>query len=199
MRVNINLLMNSNESVLSTPFIPQKVLVQRAAEYAALDTSRLTEQWSEDEWIMFKLGNETFVISLLQLDEIADVSNGVILPHSAPEIIGLMNLRAEIILLVDLAKLLNISSFEAIDGSLNLSHKINQQVLILKDQQANRTGFLINQIKQAQVFGKDFFEKKLHAGANGRKAIIDATGDLQGKNINRINVDALLASVKELF
>lgn len=199
MRVNINLLMNSNESVLSTPFIPQKVLVQRAAEYAALDTSRLTEQWSEDEWIMFKLGNETFVISLLQLDEIADVSNGVILPHSAPEIIGLMNLRAEIILLVDLAKLLNISSFEAIDGSLNLSHKINQQVLILKDQQGNRTGFLINQIKQAQVFGKDFFEKKLHAGANGRKAIIDATGDLQGKNINRINVDALLASVKELF
>jgi len=199
LRVNINLLMNSNESVLSTPFIPQKVLVQRAAEYAALDTSRLTEQWSEDEWIMFKLGNETFVISLLQLDEIADVSNGVILPHSAPEIIGLMNLRAEIILLVDLAKLLNISSFEAIDGSLNLSHKINQQVLILKDQQGNRTGFLINQIKQAQVFGKDFFEKKLHAGANGRKAIIDATGDLQGKNINRINVDALLASVKELF
>ena len=199
MRVNINLLMNSNESVLSTPFIPQKVLVQRAAEYAALDTSRLTEQWSEDEWIMFKLGNETFVISLLQLDEIADVSNGVILPHSAPEIIGLMNLRAEIILLVDLAKLLNISSFEAIDGSLNPSHKINQQVLILKDQQGNRTGFLINQIKQAQVFGKDFFEKKLHAGANGRKAIIDATGDLQGKNINRINVDALLASVKELF
>jgi len=191
--------MNSNESVLSTPFIPQKVLAQRAAEYAALDTSRLTEQWSEDEWIMFKLGNETFVISLLQLDEIADVSNGVILPHSAPEIIGLMNLRAEIILLVDLAKLLNISSFEAIDGSLNLSHKINQQVLILKDQQGNRTGFLINQIKQAQVFGKDFFEKKLHAGANGRKAIIDATGDLQGKNINRINVDALLASVKELF
>lgn len=184
-------------------FIPQNILDERAIAYASDKEEENRSEWSKDESLLFHLGNQQFSVGLNELDEITSIGSGSILPHSDSRVIGLMNLRAEILLLVNTAQLVGLESNMAIDAQNNSQNnsqnkKRKKQILVFKDSRNQRTGFLIDGIEKALAFEDDFFEEK-PAGKNGDSDIIDAIGELDGKNISRINVQKMLEGVENII
>lgn len=191
------------KKIRKASFIPQHILEERAIAYASDEEKENRSEWSKDESLLFHLGNQQFSVGLNELDEITSIGSGSILPHSDSRVIGLMNLRAEILLLVNTAQLVGVESSMATDVQSNnqnnsQSKKRKQQILVFKDSRNQRTGFLIDGIEKALAFKEDFFEEK-PSSTNGDADIIDAIGDLDGKNINRINVQKMLEGVEDII
>ena len=128
------------------------------------------------------------------LDEVSVVTLGVGLPHLPPAAMGLINLRGETILIMDLGQMLGLRSSVVPDEK--------QRVLLFKEEEGDdlRTAFLIDEIVTVTDLDEGQL-RPLHEGEELEKArYIDAIADdNEGRSISRIQVDALLRGVRELF
>ena len=128
------------------------------------------------------------------LDEVSVVTLGVGLPHLPPAAMGLINLRGETILIMDLGQMLGLRSSVVPDEK--------QRVLLFKEEEGDdlRTALLIDEIVTVTDLDEGQLQP-LHEGEELEKArYIDAIADdNEGRSISRIQVDALLRGVRELF
>ncbi len=184
----------NNEAALmrnkENTFIPQKVLDDRAQFYAQPKSDADRGLWEDEEYLLFKLGSESYVVGLNELDEISPVGSGSILPHTDGRICGLMNLRAEVLLLVNTAQVMGIA-----EESNNEQVSTDKKILIFKDDKNQRTGFLIDGIERALVFEEGLFKA---VEDRSKYQFVSAIGDINGKNINQLNVAGLLAEVDNI-
>ncbi|MCB0368672.1 MAG: purine-binding chemotaxis protein CheW [Bdellovibrionales bacterium] len=68
---------------------------------------------SQDEvnrYLNFSLGEEEFAIPLLSVKEVIAVPETTPIPHTPPHFVGIMNLRGQVISVIDLRKKFSISS-----------------------------------------------------------------------------------------
>lgn len=68
---------------------------------------------SSDKYIVFQMGSELFATSLLEVREVIETQTPKPIPNMAPYFKGVINIRGEIIGVVDLRERLGISSEEA--------------------------------------------------------------------------------------
>ncbi len=54
------------------------------------------------EYLLFSLGQEHFAILMDDLDEVVTLTSGMALPHTSSLIIGLSNVRSDVIVLINL-------------------------------------------------------------------------------------------------
>jgi len=188
--------MKESADIAGIGFISQTQLDERAVAYARTggsdDVVGLSHQVSNtDQWILFRAGGELFTVAVETLDEVATMpAKGIILPNMPEALLGLINLRGEALLLVDLARMLGLTG--------SVVKKKTHRVLLFRDEQNRRTGFLVEAIEAVTDLEPDHFQK--HVG-NIEEALryVEALAERDGHTVARLDVNALLQGVEALI
>ena len=73
----------------------------------------ITETTSVKKYICFSLGHEKYAMPLLTVKEVIRVPEITSVPQTAPHFLGIMNLRGQVISIMDLRKKLNLKESES--------------------------------------------------------------------------------------
>lgn len=99
--------------------------------------------------VLVRVAGERFAIALDDLDEVACVSTGIALPHVAAMILGLANIRGELLPLLDTAALLGIGATYRL-GSDN-------RTLVIRDQRGRRAGLPVDSVESVEELDPEMF------------------------------------------
>lgn len=139
------------ESVAEEPdqAMSDSELKEWAAFYARPAT---TAEHSDDAaaYVVFVLGGERFAVSLDDLDEVARVECGVGLDHVSPLVLGLANIRGEVVPLLDTAAALGVRSTYRL-GSPN-------RTLVIRDEQDRRTALPVERVQSIELIDSEQFQ-----------------------------------------
>lgn len=93
---------------------------------------------AETEFILFRLGEERFAANLDELDEVANVSGGIAVAHASSLVLGLTNLRGEVLPLLDTGALL--------DARSSVSIGAGNRTLVVRDRRGRRSGLPVDAV-----------------------------------------------------
>ncbi|NEX21598.1 hypothetical protein G3480_14975 [Thiorhodococcus mannitoliphagus] len=93
---------------------------------------------ADAEFILFRLGEERFAANLDELDEVANVVGGIAVAHASSLVIGLTNLRGEVLPLLDTGALLDAGSSVSIGAS--------NRTLVVRDRRGRRSGLPVDAV-----------------------------------------------------
>ena len=130
---------------------------------------------SEKKWSVDPVTNELY--------EVAGMTGGAALPHPPPGVMGLINLRGETILLADLGAMLSGRSCP-IPG-------LHQRILIYKDKDGHRTGFLVDKINGIEFVADSAFKSYKAEDKETQRLFVEKVAEVNGKTIARVNIKAM--------
>ena len=141
-----------------------------------------TAQTGGRPFVVVSLGGERFAIALDDLDEVACIASGIALPHVSPLVLGLANVRGELLPLLDTAALLGVG------GGYRLG--IANRTLVIRDRRGRRTGLPVDGIESVEELHPDAFQA---AGAAEAAAPIQrgGVGEHRGLALSRLDVTPL--------
>lgn len=117
------------------------------AEYGR---SALTETNQADtELVLFRLGDERFAVPIGDLDQVACITGGIAVAHASPVLLGLANLRGEVLPLLDTAALLG--------AGTNLGIGPANRTLIVRDRRGRRSGLPVDALVGVTSLRRDAF------------------------------------------
>ncbi|MDD2212728.1 MAG: chemotaxis protein CheW [Clostridia bacterium] len=109
------------------------------------------------QFIVFKLGQEEYGVNILKVQEIVRPLKTTKLPQSPDYVVGIVNLREEIMPIIDLKRFLNLGSLEETEETRIIVMKQNEQVLgILVDEV-----WEVLRISKKKIKKSDAFEHRL--------------------------------------
>lgn len=97
-----------------------------------------------ERFIEFSLGNEDYAIPLLMVREVISVPDTTPIPKSPPHFLGIMNLRGQVISVVDLRKKLKIDS-----------KKNKEEAVIIVDIGTMNIGVVVDAINKVLAFSPE--------------------------------------------
>ncbi len=97
-----------------------------------------------ERFIEFSLGNEDYAIPLLMVREVISVPDTTPIPKSPPHFLGIMNLRGQVISVVDLRKKLKVDS-----------KKNKEEAVIIVDIGTMNIGVVVDAINKVLAFSPD--------------------------------------------
>lgn len=166
-------------------FLTESQLHQLAADYAVEKQEMAVD---EEQWLVFYLGKELFSILMNELDEIAKINSGIAIPSVNHHVLGLINVRGEPVILVDLANVLGLrTSLEAND---------KQSVLVLKDSENQLAGFLVDELVKVTKIARWQSQGDL-AHKDTQSRFVDAISEYQGAGVSRLNAKELIMCIGE--
>ena len=98
-----------------------------------------------DRFIEFSLGSEDYAIPLLMVREVISIPETTPIPKAPKHFIGLMNLRGQVISIVDLRNKLNIKPQESDEDS----------AVIIVDFNGMNIGIIVDSINKVLAFSKN--------------------------------------------
>lgn len=106
------------------------------------DTQNLNESSDKDRFIEFSLGEEDYAIPLLMVREVISIPETTPIPKAPKHFIGLMNLRGQVISIVDLRTKLTIKPNEDMSDS----------AVIIVDFNGVNIGIIVDSINKVLAF-----------------------------------------------
>ncbi|MGB5737207.1 MAG: chemotaxis protein CheW [Thiohalocapsa sp.] len=165
-----------------------ETLRERAEAYAAVaaadtDLNRTT-------FVLFRLGGECFAIALDDLDEVACVETGIALANVDPTIIGLANLRGELLPLLDTAAMLGTRCEYRLGG--------DNRTLVIRDVYGRRSGLPVDRVDAVEYLDTGIFQ--LRAAAAEQRPIARAgVAEHAGAALSLLDVSGLRQGHVEHF
>ena len=109
-----------------------------------------------DRWVTFKLENETYGINVMQVQEVLRVSEIAPVPGAPDYVIGIINLRGNVVTVVDTRRRFGLLSKELDDSSRIVIIETEEQVVgILVDSVAEVIEIPASQIETAPNVGTE--------------------------------------------
>ncbi|MBF0452559.1 MAG: chemotaxis protein CheW [Candidatus Magnetomorum sp.] len=168
-------------SIRQNTFIPQKELTQWASHYAEKQEAH---EEHENNWLIFQLGNERFMVSLEDLEEVTPVQNGIRLSSASMHIMGLMNLRGGIVIIADLGQIIGIRNTPG--------REENQRILFVSDANDKRIGYLVDCVEGISTVDCSHIQEKVAGEKNKTSPFIKFIGENKGKPVACIDIPAVL-------
>jgi len=103
---------------------------------------------NEIQVVVFKLGQEEYAVSILQVQEIKRMTDITRVPHAPEYIKGVMNLRGSVLPVLDLKKRLNIAGGELTD---------NTRIIIIKLGEIT-AGMIVDAVSEVMTIGTQSIE-----------------------------------------
>lgn len=126
--------------------------------------------------VVFTLGDKEYAMDSRTVEEIIKKMDSTVVPKSPAWIEGLINLRGNVVPLVNLSKLL---------------HREDNQCytnIVIIQKQEGKIGILVNEIKEVRKINDEDIEKGSIESGNGIVGIIQ----LDGRLVNYIDLDLLI-------
>jgi len=126
--------------------------------------------------VVFTLEDKEYAINSTTVEEIIKMMDSTVVPKSPAWIEGLINLRGNVVPLVNLSKLLHRDD-----------NQCYTNIVIIKTQEG-KIGILVNDIKEVRKINDEDIEKGSIESGNGIVGIIQ----LDGRLVNYIDLDLLI-------
>ncbi len=178
--------------MLATDYSTRTELDERAAFYARESQDEKVVD-RRGEWLVFDVEGELFAVRVEELDEVASPQRGSALPGVHPSILGLLNLRGETMLLVDLGRAIGLR--QGIPPSAP-----EQRILVVADGQGARTALLIDRVQQVAdgnaLEFKDILSK-VDEKAKTQARLVNAVAGMDGMAVGRLDTERLLDMIRQ--
>lgn len=132
-------------------------------------------------YLIARVGGERFAVPMADLDEVACVTTGVALPQGARTLLGLANVRGELLPLLDTAALLGVSAGLRLDGG--------NRTLVVRDVHGRRTGLPVETIESVVHLDPEDFQAQDEPAPTPVRRI--AVGEHAGSGLSLIDVGPL--------
>ena len=110
------------------------------------------------QYIVIRLGNELYGIDINYIDNIVRVPNMTRVPKVQPYILGVINLRGEVVPVMSIRLRMGLEATEVTKAT---------RIIILKTEQYGTIGVIVDEVKEVVTLSPDMIEKATYSNANG--------------------------------
>jgi purine-binding chemotaxis protein CheW len=127
------------------------------------------------QWVTFRLDGETYGINVMQVQEVLRVTEIAPVPGAPEYVLGIINLRGNVVTVIDTRERLGLSSKEVDDSTRIVIIEADKQVVgILVDSVAEVVDLRMSEVESAPNVGNDESSKYIQGVAtrNGELLIL---------------------------
>lgn len=143
---------------------------------------------TEIQMVAFKLENEEFAVDIQQVREVLKMTQVTPLPQSAHFIEGVINLRGEVIPVVDLRK-----RFE-----LPIGKRSEQTRIIIVEIKGNNVGLIVDSVTEVLRFSASAIQPPPTRIAGTRTDLIKGVGKLQERLLIILDLEKILTTDEKI-
>lgn len=119
------------------------------------------------QWVTFRLGNETYGINVMQVQEVLRYTDIAPVPGAPMYVLGIINLRGNVVTVIDTCQRFGLPPIEVTDNTRIVIIEAEQQVIgILVDSVAEVVYLRVSEIESAPNVGNDESAKFIQGVAN---------------------------------
>ncbi len=131
----------------------------------------------EKQIIVFTLGEKHYAVNSDQVEEISKMMDSTMVPIAPKHIRGLINLRGNVVALVNLSELLRLKEKECYNN------------IVIMNKEDEKIGILVTEVKEVLKIQDEDIEKVSGDGKNGVVGIIQLGGNL----VNYIDLERIIS------
>ncbi|MGN1188176.1 MAG: chemotaxis protein CheW [Lachnospiraceae bacterium] len=147
-----------------------------------------TSQSTARQFIVIKLGNEQYGISINYIDNIVRMQKITRVPKAQPYFRGVINLRGEVVPVMSLRLKFGLSADEITDKT---------RIIIIKLEQQSKVGLMVDQVNEVVTLSEDSIEKSNIDANNGMAGYISAIGKSKGELISLLNIQLAISDKEQ--
>ncbi|PRY26997.1 purine-binding chemotaxis protein CheW [Aliiruegeria haliotis] len=137
---------------------------------------------TERELLSFKVGEQEYSVDIMSVREIRGWTRPTPLPHAAPFVRGVINLRGTVLPIVDLAKRLGIEVEEASERNVIIVAKVQHQTV----------GVLVDAVSDILAISESELQQPPEMVADAGTTFVEAITVTQGRMLRILDLDSVL-------
>ncbi|MBN1782462.1 purine-binding chemotaxis protein CheW [bacterium] len=141
---------------------------------------KLNYAWQQ--WVCFKLGPEEFGVDILKVREIVRIQSITHVPQTPLTVAGVINLRGNVIPVIDLPKKLGLPESERDDKSRIIVFFVNEKLI----------GMIVDRVERVLRMREDQIEPPPDIGTGMIQEYITGMGKIGKDLIIQLNIDKIL-------
>lgn len=136
------------------------------------------------QYIVAKLGNEQYGIDIAYVDNIVRMQNITRVPKTQSYFMGVINLRGEIIPVMDLRKKLELEEKEISNST---------RIIIIKPEQNSLLGLLVDEVREVVTLSEEDVEKVSYENGAESNLYVTGVGKYKDTLISLINISGIIS------
>lgn len=149
-----------------------------------MDNTKTGNDVAAKQYIVVKLGNEQYGISIKYVDNIVRMQQITRVPKAQHFFTGVINLRGEIVPVMSLRKKFGIADDEFANST---------RIIIVKPEQQAIVGLIVDSVREVVTLEEDQIEKNTANENSDGQAYISAVGKSNGELISILSIQTLLS------
>lgn len=137
--------------------------------------------------VVFRLGQEEYGVSILQVQEIKRMTDITRVPHTPDYITGVINLRGSVLPVIDLKKRLGLQPQPFTDDT---------RIIIVKVEDLS-AGMIVDAVSEVLTIGRDNIEPPQTAIGAVDASYLSGVGKLDNRLLILLNLDAIIGLGQE--
>lgn len=136
------------------------------------------------QYIVIRLGEEQYGIDIKYIDNIVRMQNITRVPKVQPYLLGVINLRGEVIPVMSLRKKMSLPADEITKTT---------RIIILKLEQLGSVGVLVDEVREVVTLTSDDIDKLTHPNKDGKQNFVSGVGKKDKELVSILDLNAVTA------
>ncbi|TQV81583.1 chemotaxis protein CheW [Aliikangiella coralliicola] len=134
------------------------------------------------QWVTFRLANETYGINVMQVQEVLRYSDIAPVPGAPPYVLGIINLRGNVVTVIDTCQRFGLSPIELTDNTRIVIIETNHQVI----------GILVDSVAEVVYLKQSEIETTPNVGNEESAKFIQGVSHREGELLILVDLNKLL-------
>jgi len=134
------------------------------------------------QWVTFRLDNETYGIRVMQVQEVLRVSEIAPVPGAPDYVMGIINLRGNVVTVIN----------TRIRFGLSLTENDDDSRIVILESEDNVVGILVDSVAEVVDLKQDQIETSPNVGNDESAKYIEGVATLEGSLLILIDINKLL-------
>lgn len=139
-------------------------------------------QTSDIEFVIFSVAKQTFCLEITQIHEIRRWSPVTVMPHSPPDVMGVMNLRGAVIPIFDLATRFGLGSTQQND----------RNVVIVSSIADKAVGLLVDSVSEIISIRTDDIKETPDVKSEATRECVQGVISIEGEMVRVLNLKSVI-------
>jgi len=140
-------------------------------------------------WVTFQLADEIYGINVMQVQEVLRLSEIAPVPGAPPAVMGIINLRGNVVTVIDTRELFNLSANDLTDQSRIMIVECNKVIV----------GLLVDSVAEVVNIDNDEIDVAPSVGSDDNSRYIQGVYNLDGSILILVDLDKLVGPDGQIF
>ncbi|MCR4850179.1 MAG: chemotaxis protein CheW [Lachnospiraceae bacterium] len=155
-----------------------------ADEVRITNADLIVDEGEKVQYIVIKLGNEQYGIDIKYIDNIVRMQSITRVPHVPEYIKGVINLRGEVIPVLNLRLKMGLEEIEDTKAS---------RIIILKLEQYGLLGFIVDEVREVVTLSEVQIEKVAYDNTDEKQKFVFGVGKTESSLISLLDMNVVCA------